>query len=138
MMTQAVLILAAWLSAADDKDLAKVQGTWQRTSMVIDGKEAPAELAAKQKLTIKGNDYALKIGEMTRKGTFALDSTRSPGHIDIKSASGPNKGKILKGIYEIDGDTLKYCVALPGKDRPTAFSSKSGSGHMLYVNKRVK
>jgi len=129
---------AAWLAAADDADLQKLQGTWQRVSIVLDGKEASEDEAKKQQLTIKEADYTLRIGEQSREGTLQLDSTKKPKEINIKSASGPNKGKILKGIYEIDGDTLKYCVAPPGKDRPTDFTSKPGSGHMLYINKKVK
>jgi hypothetical protein len=43
-----------------------------------------------------------------------------------------------KGIYELNGDTLKSCVASPGKERPTEFSAKAGSGHTLRVFKCVK
>jgi hypothetical protein len=46
--------------------------------------------------------------------------------------------KGVKGIYEIDGDTLRICVAKKGKERPKTFESKEGSGHVLTVMKRVK
>ena len=48
------------------------------------------------------------------------------------------KGKTTLSIYEIEGDTLKICSVEPGKDRPTEFSSKPGSGHFLRVFKREK
>lgn len=39
-----------------------------------------------------------------------------------------------KGIYAIDGDTLKICI---GKERPDSFDSSRGSGRTLRVFKRV-
>ena len=42
------------------------------------------------------------------------------------------------GIYQIDDDTRKLCFAPSGKDRPTEFSSKPGSGHFLVIFERVK
>jgi hypothetical protein len=47
-------------------------------------------------------------------------------------------GKKVRGIYELDGDTLRFCVAPPDKDRPTEFTSRKGSGYTLRVFRRVK
>ena len=47
-------------------------------------------------------------------------------------------GKEIKGIYEMDGDTLKSCVAPAGKERPKEFSAGKGTGHTLRVFKRMK
>ena len=46
--------------------------------------------------------------------------------------------KTKLGIYELDGDTYKYCLAPAGKPQPTEFSSKAGTGHSLGVSKREK
>jgi uncharacterized protein (TIGR03067 family) len=40
--------------------------------------------------------------------------------IDYDMTEGPTKGEKHLGIYELDGDTVKFCFAAPGKDRPTA------------------
>ena len=40
--------------------------------------------------------------------------------------------------YELDGDTYRYCLAPPGKPRPTAFASPPGSGLSLGVSRRQK
>jgi len=53
-------------------------------------------------------------------------------------AKGPDKGKTLLGIYELSDDAYKVCFAAPGKDRPTEFNSKEGSGNRLIVMKREK
>lgn len=132
------LVSAAQDSAQANKDLDRLQGTWKRASGEMDGKKMSADELQKTTLTIKSNQYVLKMGDQTRKGYIKLDPTKKPKQIDIISDAGPNKGKSLLGIYELEGDTFRYCVAQPGKDRPTEFSSRAGSGHGLYVNKRDK
>jgi uncharacterized protein (TIGR03067 family) len=119
-------------------DLDAVQGTWKRVSGEVNGKALPEAEVQKTSLTIQGDKYTLKIGEQTRTGILKLDASKTPHQIDIISDAGPNKGKSLLGIYELDGDTFKYCLGAPGKERPTEFASKPGSGAGLYVNKRQK
>ncbi len=136
----AVVVLLAGLGvAADDKgDLDKLQGTWVRASIERDGKPSPADELKNSRLTLKGDKYTLDDGKEKRTGTFKLDATKTPKTLDIISDAGPNKGKTLKAIYKIEGDTFTYCVAPPDKDRPTEFSGKEGTGHTLLVNKREK
>ena len=50
----------------------------------------------------------------------------------------PASGKTVLGIYEINGDTIKYCWAEPGKERPKEFATKTDSNQTLMVLKRVK
>jgi hypothetical protein len=45
---------------------------------------------------------------------------------------------MLLGIYELDGDTVKFCFGGPGKERPTEFTTKEGSMRTLSVWKRDK
>jgi uncharacterized protein (TIGR03067 family) len=133
-------VVFAGVAFAEDskKDLDKLQGTWVRSQIVRNGKEVPADEFKNAKLTLKGDKYTLDENNEKRTGTFKLDASKTPKTLDIISDSGPNKGKTLKGIYKIDGDTFTYCVAGPDKDRPTEFASKEGSGHTLLVNKREK
>ena len=49
-----------------------------------------------------------------------------------------NDDKTKLGIYELDGDTYRYCLAPAGKPRPTEFASKEGSGHSLGASQRQK
>jgi uncharacterized protein (TIGR03067 family) len=52
--------------------------------------------------------------------------------------SGVKNARTKLGIYELDGDTYKYCLAPAGKPRPKDFTSRAGSGHSLGVSKREK
>ena len=38
-----------------------------------------------------------------------------------------------KAIYRLKGQVLTYCVAAPGKDRPTDFTTGPGNGNTLVV-----
>jgi hypothetical protein len=49
-----------------------------------------------------------------------------------------DKTKPTLGIYAFDGDRLKMCFAAPGKERPTDFGSKKGSGQQFSVWEREK
>jgi uncharacterized protein (TIGR03067 family) len=74
----------------------------------------------------------------TYGGTFVLDPGKKPKTIDIKFTEGPEKGNTSLGIYELDGDTLKICLTITAKDRPTEFAAKAKSGHGFEVLKREK
>ena len=153
MKTGCLLILSAGLliaaaASGDDKpakdDLARLGGTWLTVSLVNDGKTLvdektqPKEGAA-AKFVYEGNSWMVKVGNKTvATGTFKIDAAKSPKEIDILDESGVKNEKTKLGIYEIDGDTYKFCLAPVGKPRPTEFTSKEGSGHSLGVSKREK
>ena len=75
---------------------------------------------------------------MVQVGTQKLDPSKSPKAIDVTMTEGPNKGAVMLGIYEFDGDTLKVCFDPQGKKRPTEFKSPPDSANFVNVHKRVK
>jgi uncharacterized protein (TIGR03067 family) len=137
-----------WLIAADDakddaikKDRAALKGEWKVVSYELDGKKPVSdEQLDKVKVTIdeSGKVTVQADGKTIIEGNTTIDPTKNPKTIDTTFTEGDLKGETALGIYEIKGDTYKYCRAAPGKERPTEFSSKEGSGHTLVVYKRVK
>jgi uncharacterized protein (TIGR03067 family) len=71
-------------------------------------------------------------------GTFKLDPTKRPKTIDITFTEGKHKGKTVPGIYEIESDAFRVCIARDGDERPAEFSARLGSGRTLVVYKREK
>ena len=119
------------------KDRKQMTGTWRPTSYEKDGKKSPAEQLEKTR-TIFGADGKVMVqrdGKTIVEGNINIDPTKKPKQSEGTFTEGELKGKTL-GIYEIDGDNMRICYALPGKDRPTEFSSKPGSGHVFVVYKR--
>jgi uncharacterized protein (TIGR03067 family) len=145
-------ILTTGLMAADGlardepskSDLDKLSGTWLTVSLVNNGKtlvdeKDPPKEGPPTKLAYDGNKWMIKVGDKTvASGTFKIDSTKKPKEIDILDESGMKNDKTKLGIYELNGDTYKYCLAPAGKPRPTEFTSKEGSGHSLGASKREK
>lgn len=134
----ALVILAGCCSqlyAEDKKPADKLSGKWQPTSMQLGETKVPAEQLGKTTLVIDGDKYSVTAGGTVDKGTLKLDTAAKPKAMDITGTDGPNKGKTLLAIYELDGDKLTVCYALEGK-RPTEF--KSTSDKVLLVSYQRK
>ncbi len=125
-------------------DLDKLRGTWVSVSLVNDGKtiqdeKTPPKEGPVTKVAYEGTKWMIKVGDKTVfTGIFKIDSSKKPKEIDFMEESDTKGEKTKLGIYEIDGDTLRFCLAPAGKPRPTEFTSKAGSGHSLGVMKREK
>ncbi len=133
------LILASVVCCRDDKDDAKtMDGTWVPASAELAGDKWPDEFLKKMKLVTKGDKYTVTFGQVTDQGTVKLDPGKKPKSMDIIGTEGPNKGKTFLAIYELTKDELKVCYNLDGKERPTAFATKSGTQLFLVTYKREK
>jgi uncharacterized protein (TIGR03067 family) len=137
--------LLGWSAAGADekadleKEVKKFQGTWTFESSEAGGQALPPDSLKGLVLIFEGNKHTVKKGdEVIQVGTQKLDPTKSPKAIDVTMTEGPNKGAVMLGIYEIDGDTLKVCFDPQGKKRPTEFKSPPGSQYFVNVHKRVK
>jgi uncharacterized protein (TIGR03067 family) len=133
-----LLAIAGEPKEAATKELKKLEGKWVLASGINDGKELPEKALEGATLTIEGNKHTVKFGGKTYKGTHKVDPSKSPKTIDITDTEGPFKDKTVLGIYRVTKDEFKICYAPPGKDRPSTFFAKAGSGHRTHTWKREK
>jgi uncharacterized protein (TIGR03067 family) len=122
--------------AADDGKL--LNGTWVIASAELAGKPMPDDFIRSVKLTIDGDQYAAKVGDLTETGTFTVDPAAKPKAMDISAKDGPHKGKKIRAVYAVSGDALKVCYALDGGDRPAEFKSTAENKFYLVTYKREK
>jgi uncharacterized protein (TIGR03067 family) len=139
-----LLALPLLLGAEGDKDNAKktaLEGVWKAVTATQDGKEQSD--TREHTLTFTGDTFAIaRNGETVIKGTFKVDAAKKPGTIDmlVKESKGDrHNDKSVLGIYELDGDSLKWCAAEPGAtERPAEFKAEDGSKRLLVNLKREK
>jgi uncharacterized protein (TIGR03067 family) len=122
---------------ADAKgDLARLKGTWVRE---LNGKTYIVHFNGEKFATI----FEFAEGTTTTSGTLTITPSKKPKHMDWKFADGTGRGKKLKGttaqtIYQLDGDTFKFCASRK-KVRPEEFPDKEGVDEYIYLAfKRVK
>jgi uncharacterized protein (TIGR03067 family) len=116
------LIATGFARGGDSKkDSVGLQGSWKATL-------GEKELV----LRFKGDKFHVTIGDENYKGTFKLDPSKKPKHINMTVKEGDKFVKMTSlGIYELKGNTLKWAANEPGKDqRPDEFAEREG---MLYV-----
>jgi uncharacterized protein (TIGR03067 family) len=137
----ALVISRTWAADADaaKNDLAQLQGEWRMVSGNRGGQALPDDMLNNSKRDCKGDETTVVVGgQLLMKAKFKLDPARKPKRIDYRITGGPNAGKNQLGIYELDGDTVKFCFAAPGKDRPDDFTTKAGDDRTSSVWKRAK
>jgi uncharacterized protein (TIGR03067 family) len=143
LIPAALALVAAGAMAGDAKDdVKKLQGEWVMASLEFDGQPAPDETVQVFGRKVEGDKYTVTITKgddvKTVKGTYKLDPTKKPKAVDALTTDAEGKEVNVLGIYELDGDTHKICMAPPGADRPTEFATEEGSKRTLIVWKRVK
>jgi uncharacterized protein (TIGR03067 family) len=138
------LILGAGLAPAfaqpAEEAQKKLQGTWVAAKAERDGKSADDVVGNRLALTGDRFQIRSKDGQPLYAGTVRLDPGATPAAFDFEHTEGPLKGKVWKGIYALDGDTLTTCDNAPDLDkrRPAAFEARAGSGYILIRFRRAE
>jgi uncharacterized protein (TIGR03067 family) len=135
-------ILAAGMVRPDggkDADVSKeLTGTWQLTRGVVGGNPLPEEAVKNIRLELTDGKYRVLGAESPDQGTWKLHLDTKPLGMDVTGTDGPNQGKTFLTIFALDGDQLKICYDLSGKERPTSFESKKQTLLFLAEYRRVK
>jgi uncharacterized protein (TIGR03067 family) len=132
------LMVAAFAGVvfAQDKAMKELEGTYKVTALEKGGKPAPKELMESLKVTIKGEEFLIKVGDDEKKAKFKVDSSKTPNTIDITPSEGPEKGKTFPGIFKIEKGEVTVAFTEKG-DRPKEFKSE-GDAMLLKMKKDEK
>jgi uncharacterized protein (TIGR03067 family) len=133
-MTHFATALTLFLVAtfADDdlakKDLQALQGTWVMAAMEVEGQKIAEDRLQGTELEIKEGKYVVTANGKRYEMTFTLDAAKKPKEIDMVFTEGPEKDKLHRGIYEIEGDTFKLCRLRDAEyGRPRDFTTSPGT-----------
>ena len=131
-------VVAGGPALGADGEKTPLDGTWLPVAMEFAGQPFPEEARKGIVLEIAGSEYIVTLGKEVDKGTVTVDAAVTPMAIDIVGVVGPNKGKTILGIVEVEKDTLRVCYDFSGKERPTEFTTVEGSQHLLVTYERKK
>ncbi len=120
-----------------DKERDKLVGTW--VGWAVKGKgERPERMGIKIELvitkdTIQGFTFKGQERTDSGDGTYSIKIDNGQFHLDgDKKFPNPNRKEPWLGIYELDGDSLRWCVGR--KKRPPEFDGKDDA--FLLILKR--
>lgn len=156
----AFLILAAATAAGSaapelSQDHKAMQGAWLVRAYDQDGKQPPPELLRKMKVIIRSDRLTIQprlVVEVTPfvkdrvnfslddnssdEAQFKLDPSKKTKAIDL---DWPDRGgsRTAKGMYILDGATLRICLAMPSGNRPKKFPEEPKSGLVRLVLERA-
>jgi uncharacterized protein (TIGR03067 family) len=127
-------------STKADGNADSLNGVWRAEYLEIEGKAASPEEVKSIFVTVNGKRLLVRLdGENSRakEALIKIDSTKSPGHIDILPADG--QAESVLGIYELSKNTLKVCLkADSGTRRPDKFETNANSEQILIVFKKLR
>ena len=138
LLVATLALLAAPLAAADQpEDVQLLKGTWKPKEANLGDNKIDAMVLDMATLVYDGDKYTLTIGDKVEKGSYTLDSKKSPKAMDIFPTEGDNNGKTFLAVYSIEGDKLSICYSLTPTVRPDDFEPDSNT--LLLVKwERVK
>jgi uncharacterized protein (TIGR03067 family) len=143
-MRTGILLIAAIVVGGDvdaiRRDRAALQGVWRVTASEQGGEKVPAEDLKDLYLIFLGDAIHIREGgKSEEKFAFTLDPTKKLKEMDLTIRFGPNKGRIDRAIYDLDGNRLRICIQ-GDKDapRPRDFSTRAGGKLWLVVLQKAK
>ena len=133
-----LLPLAAPAFAQADNSLL---GTWEGWLVDGDGSQKTQQRQRISEMVITAAQISTKDGRGSSMGTggYKLGAAGAVRTIDATGTSGQPQGKNFLGIYQVNGDTLKWCSGNDkAKARPSELKTNVGNGHFLMVLTRKK
>jgi len=128
-----ILLLSISGRSAAAEDASKVEGRWKIISVEYAGISVPGFKDAQ--VMLGGGKRVLTFPDgRVEKGTYRIDADKRPGQMD---ATTEGREGIERGIYLLERDVLKLCIARNDGPRPREFATKIGSGDLLIVLRRV-
>lgn len=128
-ITSVAVLFAALVGSVTANDVSRIEGRWKVTSVELAGIPVPGLEDSELVLADGKKVFTLPDGRL-EKGTYELDTAKEPSEIVVTTEG---KGGTEIGIYAVDGNTLKLCLATNGGQRPKQFVTARDSDQILIV-----
>lgn len=98
----------------------ELDGTWVPVAADVSGQALVVGDLRVARLVLDRGGYEIidRTDTIVDSGDFRIDRTTSPKAMDIVGMSGPNAGRTMLAIFELEGDRLTVCYDLEEHERP--------------------
>jgi uncharacterized protein (TIGR03067 family) len=107
--------------AADDATFKSLAGSYKAVAVNKDGKAAPADVVADMRAKIEKDEITFTFKGKDFPAKLKVDPAKTPPHVDLAPADGPDKGRTFPGVYKLEKGELVLAFTEKG-DRPTDFT----------------
>jgi uncharacterized protein (TIGR03067 family) len=131
-LTRAVAGAAAEQEEPAREPVAELEGEWFMLSCFQDGKPMDAKICASARRVFHGNQTTMLVfDQVYMKSRFTVNRASTPSAIDYLDTN-------QSGIYEVDGEGLRTCLAAARQPRPADFTATPGDGRTVSEWSRRK
>ena len=121
-------------------DAASLSGSWQLKSTETGGRTHFVARGVSIRVTVRDSTWTSVVtpshpNMSGYRARVATDDAKIPKQLDLYVTSG-TPGTVWKGIYEIQGNTLKVCRTRL-TSRPTRFVSSSDASVIVELYERI-
>ncbi len=74
-----------------------------------------------------------RTNQVVDSGEYLVDDAVSPQSIDIVGREGPNAGRTMLAIYQLEADRLTVCYDLDGQERPSHMQADDDDQFLLSI-----
>ncbi|MCS7016176.1 MAG: TIGR03067 domain-containing protein [Gemmatales bacterium] len=124
------------LASLRKRDLALLQGEWRAIAGERDGQARPKTFLQALHVQVADDMMILSLGKRQQKLRIVLNPSVRPRSIEVIHLEGKEQGEVWSGIYLVEGQRWKLCLAPPGTPRPQDFYTRPGSGWELLILER--
>ncbi len=138
LLAAAALFLLTLSVHAQDKALI---GTWEGWLVDGDGSQKSQQRQRISEMVITDAQITCKDGggRSMGAGTYRVGGAGALKTIDATGTAGQPQGKAFQGVYQVSGDSLKWCSGNDkARTRPTELKTNVGNGHFLMLLTRKK
>lgn len=106
--------------------LTELDGTWVPIAADVSGQALVVRELRVARLVLDRGGYEIidRAAHVVDSGDYRIDRDCVPQAMDIVGVSGPNAGRTMHAIFELDGDRLKVCYDLESAQRPHAMKAQ--------------
>ena len=109
----------------------QLEGTWVPIAADVSGKPLLLGDLRVKYLMLDAGGYSIvdRANRVTDSGRYLVNAAAHPATLDIVGREGPNAGRTMLAIYQLDGDSLTVCYDLEDSERPS--SMQPGKDQLL-------